>query len=213
MKNFIELLELSVPTKQAIGAFVYTISGELTLTDNKSCANTTTTQLCPTNCNKTILKIHSESTLSIVSFDEWVGPTLPNPRCDYIIFDAGLDRRKIAFCELSCSIEKYTNNYKKDGVIHEGKRSKAFKQIAETVNLIFNDVQPVIITQTLTFVEKIGIFGWRDRNTTEDNRKVLMNMRTFTSVPGSQSKVIKYSSSHPNLSAIYQVKYPCEYQW
>ena len=52
-------------------------------------------------------------------------------RCDYLLVDATDEHNKIAFCDLTCSEEKYVNP--NDGKYPLGKRAKASSQMRKSL--------------------------------------------------------------------------------
>lgn len=223
MKTTIQLLEAAVRVDRAVTPYVTICSGALALSDEKSCSPPSGSRQCSPSCNKELLNIQTGRDVVVVALDEWLGSLISDSRSDYLIFDAGTERNKFAVCELTCSLNKYISPYiGADGQPRQGKRATAFSQIAHTMKLICNEEHPVFGAQVLAYAQRIGIFGYRDRQQVDDKKLPIKNMSLFTKIPGANSGIKIYDSTNSKafldlapseLSAIVQVQYPAIYQW
>ena len=206
----LELLAHSVPAPGdvAIEQYAFERNGSFTLSDSKTCRQPRRTEPCPANCNQEILCIHTSEPLTVVGFDNWQQDA-SDSACDYLIFDSGAAKKKFAFCELTCSKERYVEP--REG--SSGKRAKAYSQMMETWRLISESENPIFKAQVLNYVDKIGIFGWRDRNIGNPTMAT-RSMRGFTRTPSSAVGILKFPNYEFGESFDFiQVKYPHEFNW
>lgn len=206
-KNALELLSFSVPSTSEIYGFAIEGVGSFSLSDPKSC-QIRINNPCPAGCNKEILKIDTTESLTVVAFDEWQHSN-PNSTCDYLIFDSGENKRLFAFCELTCSVEKYVepNNNQ------PGKRAKAYSQMLETWKLLSESDNPVFYLNVMCYTRKIGLFGWRNSEG-GNSTGAMRSLRAFTRTPSSKTGISRYSNYTfgENFDFI-QVKYPHVFNW
>ncbi|MDE6560111.1 MAG: hypothetical protein K2K75_01875 [Muribaculaceae bacterium] len=183
--------------------FSFEAVGTFSLTDNKACTQERSSNQCPSDCNREILIIHSEAPLTIIAFDEWL-KDFPLSKCDYLLYNTGIQKQLFAFCELTCSLPQYVD----DRVDNVGKRAKAYSQMISSWRLISESENPVFKAQILNYVRKIGIFGWRNRQSSP-SRGALKALRSFVNTPGSQThiKTFQNYAFGENFEFI-QVKYP-----
>lgn len=202
-------LSMAFPGFGDASVLAFEVSGALFLTDPNTCEVPRRIP-CDPNCQKDILKINSADALTIMPFDKWLSSG-KNEKCDFLIFDSGTTKQKFAFCELTCSLQKYVDP--SPGNI--GKRAKAFNQIEKSWEAIYNSDNPIFRAYVLQFVEKIGIFGWRERNNSATQKHgASRSMRQFSRTPGSQSSITTYSAiSFGEHFNYIQVKHPAVYQW
>lgn len=155
-----------------------------------------------------ILHVNSPEPLTIVAFDEWLSKG-SNTRCDYLMFDSGTTKRRFAFCELTCSLEDYVNS---NGTA-PGKRAKAYSQVRRSWEVIKESDNPVFTSYVLQFVEKIGIFGWRDRRPSSQTG-AQRAMRNFMRTPGSEAGIKRYEDFvFGEKFDFIQVKHPTPFIW
>lgn len=206
-KNALQLASLAFPGVRNSLDYAFAQTGKFSLSDSNTC-NGPRNVHCDVNCNKDLLNLYSDREVTILAFDEWLSKKR-NERCDYILFDSGEEKLKFAFCELTCSRQEYVDP--SEGKI--GKRAKAFNQITESWMAISKSENPVFKAYVLQFVEKIGIFGWRERKVV-CRRGASDSMQRFSRVPGYDSSINVYPCYlfGENFRFI-QVKYPAEYQW
>ena len=207
-KDSLELLSLCVPHTEKIDGYAFEAVGSFTLSDSKTCNPHRINHPCPTGCNQEILKITTTDPLTIVALDEWLQNS-HDSTCDYLLFDSDENKKLFAFCELTCSVEKYVEAHDNK----PGKRAKAYSQMVETWKLLSENNNPVFKANILRFVRKIGIFGWRDRKD-ENKTGPMQSLRTFTRTPSSKSGISRYSNYvfGENFDFI-QVKYPHVFHW
>ena len=123
------------------------------------------------------------------------------------------EHNKIAFCDLTCSEEKYVNP--NDGKYPLGKRAKASSQMRKSLERLLLD--PLMAHYILTFPEKICLFGWRDYDApdvTPLRGDAARNMLAFMRTPSANSRILakEISVIGHNFSFV-QVKYPSVYKW
>ena len=137
-------------------------------------------------------------------------------RCDYLLADNGNRHEKIAFCDLTCSQEKYVDSYvTSTGKTGMGKRAKAISQLSSSIEVLLNE--PVLEQYILTCQHKIGLLGWRDYTAEglEANQQApAVSMRTFMRTPSSEARSLttKVNVLGHGFDFI-QVKYPLIYIW
>ncbi len=202
-------LSMAFPAFGDASVLAFEVSGAFFLTDPNTCGVPRRIP-CDPNCQKDILKINSADALTIMPFDKWLSSG-KNEKCDFLIFDSGTTKQKFVFCELTCSQQKYVDP--SPGNI--GKRAKAFNQIEKSWEAIYNSDNPIFRAYVLQFVEKIGIFGWRESNNSATQKHgASRSMRQFSRTPGSQSSITTYSAiSFGEHFNYIQVKHPAVYQW
>ncbi|MDE6695482.1 MAG: hypothetical protein K2K25_01235 [Muribaculaceae bacterium] len=179
----LNLLWRCFPTATDPTDFSFEAVGTFSLTDKNACLQNRSSNPCPSDCCREILNIHSEAPLIIVAFDEWL-KDYPLSKCDYLLYNPGIEKHIFAFCELTCSLPKYVEE-RADNV---GKRAKAYSQIISTWNLIFESENPMFKANILNYVRKIGIFGWRERQSSL-SIGAMKSLRSFVNTPGSQAPI------------------------
>lgn len=209
MIDFIGLkqLQFAFPKTPIVTGFAYEFCGSFFLWDRNTCnANPLG---CIRACNLEILKIHYNESITGVLFDSWLSSDF-GERCDWILFDSGLTKKRFAFCELSCCKEKYSTN----------KRSKAFSQIEKSWNLISNNAHPMFFLYILGFQEKTGIFGWRESQSSvtlmhsHNKNQATFGMSSFLNTPASMVGISMISGQTWGYNFnFYQVKYPSTFNW
>ena len=184
-------LSMAFPAFGDASVLAFEVSGAFFLTDPNTCGVPRRIP-CDPNCQKDILNINSADALTIMPFDEWLSSG-KNEKCDFLIFDSGTTKQKFVFCELTCSQQKYVDP--SPGNI--GKRAKAFNQIEKSWEAIYNSDNPIFRAYVLQFVEKIGIFGWRESNNSATQKHgASRSMRQFSRTPGSQVDLICDNTIH-----------------
>lgn len=95
-----------------------------------------------------------------------------------------------------------------------GKRAKAYSQMLETWKLLSESDNPVFQVNVLRYVRKIGIFGWRDRQSVTNNTGAMRSPRSFTRTPSSEAGISRYSNYtfDENFDFI-QVRHPHVFHW
>lgn len=185
--------------------------GRIELTDSASChpARIREGSACDGNCNMTIMQIDAADTVSVIDFNGWL-KNMPYQKCDYILFDTGIDRKRFALCELTCSMSKYVDAVNSNE--KEGKRAKALRQMQSVWELIYSDSNPSLSIFVHQFREKVAIFGWRERQMGHDN-KAMRNMGGFTRTPASRGVTVYPQHQFGNIFTFVQVKYPAVFKW
>lgn len=205
------LLSRALPSHDDISNYVDVRNGLFTLTDSKTCDEPRRSDKCLSDCNRQILRIQSQSDVAVIRFDDWQR-LADNEKCDYILFDAGTDRKRFSLCELTCTLEKYVET--DSTAARQGKRAKAFNQISNVWHALMSSDNPVFYNFALQFAERIGIFGWRDRVNYNPSKGGMRAMRSFTRTPGSASGISKFSEyTVDGVMSFIQVKYPSIFNW
>lgn len=195
-------------------------SGLVELYDAKACDACLQRRPERNGCNKTNLIINASTTpIGVVEFEAYIEQfdnTVAKvaDRCDYIFVDGTADHRKIAFCDLTCSKEKYVEP--NEGMYPLGKRAKATSQMEKSMECLLQE--PLLKNFIVTFPEKVCLFGWRDYdvpdNTTPKRGNALRNMQAFINTPSSKSKTLSTQVKVLGHGFNFvQVKYPTVYQW
>lgn len=209
----LELLQIAFKDCGDISPYVQTAVGEFSLTDVKACNESKSLDICRPDCNQAILTIFAPSYVTIVNYDSWRlnNHQSQNEKCDYIIFDSELNKNKFAFCELTCSREQYVNRDDTHSKI--GKRAKAFSQMRNSLKEIVENPNPTCGVDILQYKEKVGLFGWRERNVCGKN-PVIESLKGFIATPGSLANIKAYPEYIFGKSFTFiQVKYPAIYHW
>lgn len=219
------LLQVHYPNEYGIDAKGVNIDmtihrGLVELLDAKACDDCQELRPQRISCNKVNLRVNtSAKCIEIVDFEKYANQfdntaAAMNDRCDYILVDASEGHNKIAFCDLTCSDEKYVNP--NDGKYSLGKRAKAAMQMKKSLESLL--VEPLLATYILTFPERVCLFGWRDyavpADVTPQRGNAARNMLAFMNTPSAKSGTL--SQSVPVVGhgfKFVQVKYPTVYQW
>ena len=193
--------------------------GLVELSDSKACDDCQGHRPRRAQCDRVNLRLDtSASPVVIVDFEKYVNQfdntaAAMRDRCDYLLVDATDEHNKIAFCDLTCSEEKYVNP--NDGKYPLGKRAKASSQMRKSLERLLLD--PLMAHYILTFPEKICLFGWRDYDAPDVTplrgdaaRNMLAFMRTHSANSRTLAKEISVIGH--NFSFV-QVKYPSVYKW
>lgn len=210
-----DIAHVSVPVSVKIGAFV--------LSDRRACVDChlQPTRIDRSNCDEGILKIESNGQeVTVVNFEEYISQfdgTSANirKRCDYLLFDDTENHRKIVFCDLTCSDNKWVEP--NIGKYSEGKRAKAKKQMVASVETLLN--VPLLDHAILTFAEKVCLFGWREYGVPEvpvttERHNAIRNMQVFMTTPSSMARQLRQEIEilEHGFSFIQQ-RYPNIYNW
>ena len=195
-------------------------SGIVELSDAKACDECLQRRPERNGCNKINLIINTSATqIGVVAFEAYIKQfdntvAEVKDKCDYIFVDGTAGHRKIAFCDLTCSKEKYVEP--NDGLYKLGKRAKATSQMEKSMECLMQD--PLLKVFIVTFPEKVCLFGWRDydvpENTTPKRGNALRNMQAFIKTPSSKSRTLSTQVKVLDHGFNFvQVKYPTVYQW
>lgn len=208
----LNLLSFALSSPDDIHNYVQIKNGLFALTDSMTCDEPRRLDKCQTDCNRQILRIQAQNDVAVIRFDDWQ-KLAENEKCDFILFDAGLDRKRFSMCELTCSLEKYV--VPDSTAARQGKRAKAFSQISNAWRVLKESHNPVFYNFALQFIEKIGIFGWRDRGEIHNTSKGGMSaMLSFSRTPGSASGISKFTEyTVDGVLTFIQVKYPTIFNW
>lgn len=193
------------------------------LTDHKSCnqCHLNSQRADRNDCNEEILKINpSGKTVSVINFEDYIVQFCKtklkvNKRCDYLLFDDSNNHYKIAFCDLTCSEEKWVEKNK--GSYPDGKRAFATLQMMQSIEYLLHE--PLLSVAILTFSEKVCIFGWREYNVpavpkVPNRRSFTANVEAFLTTPSNMAKTLKTDVKCLDHDFHFiQVKYPTEYNW
>lgn len=193
--------------------------GSVNMNDSKACDECLKLRPYRKSCDKVNLRLDtSEVAVEIVDFEKYANqfdnmPAMMKDRCDYIIVDRAPRHEKIAFCDLTCSEEKYVNP--NEGAYPLGKRAKAFKQMKCSLDRLLQE--PMLAQYILTFPEKVCLFGWRDYMSVvakPQRGKAASNMLAFVNTPSSRSGILTQKVYEVgNGFSFVQVKYPAIYKW
>lgn len=199
------------------------LSGSFTLSDSKAC---TACKAMPSrtdrvSCDEANLNIHSSDDVAVLEFERYIQQFSRTSLgikdvCDYLLFDESNNHRKIAFCDLTCSDEKWVEP--NTGKYPEGKRAKVKSQMLDSLEyLLKEDLLAVVI---LTFAEKVCLFGWRDFDNPEVNTvapvhdNARKNMQVFGRTPSSMAKQLTFEKTILGHGfSFVQVKYPSVYEF
>lgn len=189
--------------------------GDVALSDSKACSECKMKpDRYPTACNEVGLKIHTDNPLCILRFDNYIQQFYPLDKvpsnCDYLIFDEGVDIRKIAFCDLTCST--LGNVEPNGGKYPEGKRSKCRTQMQTSLDTLAQD--NLLASRIYSIPCRIAIFGWREYRKKVDSDRATSSMLGFGRTPSSMSNILEYEAMAltGNFKFI-EVKYPSVYSW
>ena len=169
-------------------------------------------------CNHEILRVnnHGEE-IALVSYEQYItqyGQGI-GERCDLLMTDSGMERRKIVFCDLCCYSEAFVEP--NTGKYPQGKRAKARQQMERSIDALIN--QHVTAVNLLTYHEKVCLFAWRDYD--------VPDVPVMATRGNARSNVQAFGSTISNLATtttthhqkvghdftFMQVKYPTEYNW
>ena len=218
-----ELLKVQYPNRfgidvDRISVSITTRSGLIELSDAKACTDCVRLRPERNLCDRINMKLNtSDSRIYVVDFEGYISQfdkttAKIKDRCDYIIADDMTCHNKIAFCDLTCSAEKYVNSY--HGKYPLGKRAKAKSQMEKSIESLLKE--ELLANYILTYPNRVCLFGWRDYNVpdnaTPQRGDALRNMQAFMMTPSSRSKLLSVDVTVHGFTFV-QVKYPAVYQW
>lgn len=169
-------------------------------------------------CNHEILRVNNNGEeIAVVSYEQYIAQYGQNigERCDLLMTDSGMERRKIVFCDLCCYsgalVEPNTGRYP------QGKRAKARQQMERSIDALIN--QYVTAVNLLTYHEKICLFAWRDYDVPDVpvmaiHGNARSNVQAFGSTVSNMATTT--TTHHQKVGhdfTFMQVKYPTEYNW
>lgn len=169
-------------------------------------------------CNHEMLRVNNNGEeIAVVSYEQYIAQYRQNigERCDLLMTDSGMGRRKIVFCDLCCYSEAFVEP--NTGRWPQGKRAKARQQMERSIDALIN--QYVTAVNLLTYHEKICLFAWRDYDVpdvpvmaTRGNAR--SNVQAFGSTVSNMATTT--TTHHQKVGhdfTFMQVKYPTEYNW
>lgn len=195
------------------------LEGIVNLNDPKACDECLKSRPLRGECDKVNLRLDTSGIqVKIIDFEKYANQfdntsAALNERCDYILVDGTSGHDKIAFCDLTCSEEKYVNPNKEKNTI--GKRAKAFAQMKRSLECLLKE--SMLAQYILTFPKKVCLFGWRDYAVDEmepQRGNVEANMLAFINTPSAKcSMLIQTVYEIDHGFDFVQVKYPTIYKW
>lgn len=219
----LRLLQVLYPLEYGIdsGSVVVdmtTCMGLVELSDSKTCGDCLKLRPQRNICDRVNLRMNVSNPIEIVDFERYANQfdhtaAEMKDRCDYLFVDTSSEHGKIAFCDLTCSEEKYVNP--NGGKYVTGKRAKASEQMRKSLEHLLRE--PLTAHYILTFPDKVCLFAWRDYSVPDMSPRhgdAAGNMLAFMNTPSAKSctlTVVVPVVGH-NFSFV-QVKYPTVYQW
>lgn len=193
-----------------------TKQGRFSLSDAKACQECKRKYPVRITCDEDVLKIFTDTAIEIFNFELFISQWDDTPnrvirRCDYLMWDDAIDGRKVAFCDLTCSIPEHVapNPHDKHP---EGKRLYAYGQMKDSLDVLL--AINVLDQYLLTATKKVFLFGWREpeiRVDTDDTAEQAMsNFITRTAIY--TVSTFTQPATHHGFDFV-QVKYPATYQW
>lgn len=223
-----ELLQHSLPIELGVcpdGIKVDALqkTNPFTLSDSKACHDC---HLQPqradrAKCNEEVLSVNNNGKeFVVINFEEYAcqfdySPARFSERCDYLLLDGTESHHKIAFCDLTCSDQKWVEPNK--GLYPQGKRAKARSQMIKSIEVLMH--QNILEQYILTFAEKVCLFGWRDycapaMPISPERGSVRTNLQAFMTTPSSMARQTKSEQDIlQHHFQFIQVKYPQTYEW
>lgn len=192
-------------------------SNSFSLNDDKACLSCRDKEYCDRKALN--VEVKQGDVVTVVDFEDYLSQSCFkkagfSERCDFLMVDDSENHHKIAFCDLTCSVEKYVNP--NDGKYSLGKRAKAYSQMEKSYKALREE--PVFEQWMLTFAEKEAVFGWREHITTvsktgnDEHSDPKTSMRKFCLTPSSIAKTLSSNIADGALKFV-QVKYPSAYIW
>lgn len=194
-------------------------SGLVELSDSKACDECQDDRPQRRHCNRINLTVDAAANpIEIVDFEKYSKQfdhtaAAMKDRCDYLFVDGSSHHHKIAFCDLTCSEEKYVEP--NDGKYPLGKRAKASEQMKKSLECLLQD--PLTAQYLLTFPVKVCLFGWREYAVPDvkpQRGDAARNMLAFMNTPSAKMGIL--TTEVPVIGhdfSFVQVKYPTVYQW
>lgn len=192
----------------------FIVSGESVFYDNRACAgcNERKTGICT---KEEILKVSHKSPLTKVDlekfFNQFEGRVLSSlkDKCDLLLYDSE-KKRRIAFCELTCSQRRYVEPYDDTAGSHPGKRAKAWKQLKSSIDKLAT--VPDIASAMDRYGHKSAIFAVRYKDSFERKSSMQISyMLKFIELP---NNIQRGTSADIGNGFLFEViKYPTIYRW
>lgn len=193
---------------------------DFTLNDQKACVACRYVHRAdqpPFVCNEETMKVHPMNPVAVFSLDSWVNSFPDNkrkdlPNCDYIFADAEsmYASRKIAFCDLTCSLRKFVEpgGSKK---YPEGKRNYVLHQMSSMAEWLMKN--PILHHHISTATHRQYIFGVRYTDPVMPDGAAT-SMRRFSMTPSSEAPVISTAQRINDIIFNFvEVEYPVPLVW
>lgn len=187
--------------------------GLSTFADNKACTECENSgrKICD---DEVVLRLNSENPLTIVNledfFTQFDGNALSSVRdkCDLMLYDNV--HNHLAFCEMTCTREKFVKPYNNSRGHNDGKRAKAYKQLLTSIAKLA--VVPEIATKICAYANKSALFAVRLKEmSNERESSVLATMQRFSDFARSIQDGATLNMG--NGFTFEVVQYPTIYQW
>ena len=187
--------------------------GLSTFADNKACTECEHSgrKICD---DEVVLRLNSENPLAIVNLEDFFtkfdGNALSSVRdkCDLMLYDNVHNR--LAFCEMTCTQEKYVKPYNNSRGHNDGKRAKAYKQLLTSITKLV--VVPEIATKIRAYANKSALFAVRLKDMSNERKSsVLATMQRFSDFARSIQDGATLNMG--NGFTFEVVQYPTIYQW
>lgn len=187
--------------------------GLSTFADNKACTECKYSgrKICD---DEVVLRLNSENPLTIVNLEDFFtkfdGNALSSVRdkCDLMLYDNVHNR--LAFCEMTCTQEKYVKPYNNSRGHNDGKRAKAYKQLFTSITKLV--VVPEIATKIRAYANKSALFAVRLKDMSNERKSsVLATMQQFSDFARSIQDGATLNMG--NGFTFEVVQYPTIYQW
>ncbi len=190
--------------------------GLFALTDAKTCHKCKSDYPERAHCNEQTILITTKNPVEVLDFESYISqwdntPAAVVRRCDYLVWNDVDSRRKVAFCDITCSVPEHVDPNPKDK--HpEGKRQYSYLQMHDSLDVLMGI--EVLKQYLLTATEKVFLFGWRD----PDMSNLVEDIAEEAMVSLILDNAIQDAATFQQ-PAIYhgfdfvQVKYPNPYRW
>lgn len=188
-------------------------AGISSFADNKACAECEVAgkKICK---DKTVLMVNSRCRFTVVElerfFDQFDGTSLAavKDKCDLMLYDEEYCR--LAFCEMTCTQEKYILPYKNSRGHNDGKRAKAYNQLKSSICKLA--AVPGISSKMDLYRERSALFAVRLKNESEgESTSTQMMAHRFSRLARSIQDGAKLNMG--NGFTFEVVQYPRAFQW
>lgn len=167
------------------------------------------------DCNMEGLRLYSDNQICILRYDRYIKQFYREDKvpsnCDYLIFDDGIDVRKVAFCDLTCSTHE--NVEPNTGKYPEGKRAKCRTQMQASLNTLAED--ELLAARLFSIPFRVALFAWREYTPTSTREdKAIHSMKDFARTASSRAAILTHEAmSLTGQFKFVEVHYPAEYNW
>ncbi len=164
--------------------------------------------------DKTVLRINSKYKLVVVELEKFFiqfdGTSLASVRdkCDLMLYDDM--SKRLAFCEMTCSQERYVWPYENSRGQNVGKRAKAYKQLKSSICKLAS--VPGIAAKMDSYKIRSALFAVRFKDMVgHENTSVQSMVHSFSGL----ARSIQDGSTQDmgNGFAFEVVQYPTVFQW